>query len=180
MVTCDWLCFTWQMVLVMEIIVVPSELQRHSCLQSDEMNHVCIPPWPHCSWRLLSSVSGHSPLDHSAYSQDPVGSCSLCLAWIGRFEAWENQKSLFLSCKTIGQQDWAGASCENSLETRAPESLDCETVSKIYIASLFHYPEVTRVFETAMVSDHSKVLHCLLAAQPGQCLLWLTVSCQVK
>lgn len=134
----------------------------------------------HTAHDAFSLVSLAIALDHSAYSQDPVGSCSLCLAWIGRFEAWENQKSLFLSCKTIGQQDWAGASCENSLETWAPESLDCETVSKIYIASLFHYPEVTRVFETAMVSDHSKVLHCLLAAQPGQCLLWLTVSCQVK
>ena len=83
----------------------------------------------------FSLVSLAIALDHGAYSQDPVGSCSLCLAWIGRFEAWENQKSLFLSCKTIGQQEWAGASCENSLETWAPESLDCETVSKIYIAS---------------------------------------------
>lgn len=175
MVTCDWLCFTWFLRLSL-----PPQSNKDVLVCSLMRWTMFAPLFVHTVHDAFSLVCLAIALDHSAYSQDPVGSCSLCLAWIGRFEAWENQKSLFLSCKTIGQQEWAGASCENSLETWAPESLDCETVSKIYIASLFHYPEVTGVFETAMVSDHSKVLHCLLAAQPGQCPLWLTVSCQVK
>lgn len=134
--TSDW--FTWQMILVIEIIFSPSELQRYSCLQFHEMKHIYIPPWPHFPWYLLFGSLAIA-LYHSAYSQDPA----VC-TWFGsvRLKHEKMRKAYSWKCRVNSQDKQVGASCEKSLEEWAPEPLVPEAVSKIHIASLFHYPEV--------------------------------------